>query len=167
MDFEFIEHNKKRVVSLAMGYSFKEFILDESNHFSEFFIFDKTNDYSFYYLNGTGKEKVGNLTIEHDSIFYEPFYHLLTSLKIPRVQDDYSERYLELSLKRDGDILVTIHLLPGEMDGTIELKNIMFDLRSQADSNTKDCLSLFFDELVFVAKESFLDPTFLRLRKDL
>ena len=72
------------------------------------------------------------------------------------INDDYSERKITFSWGEDASIKMQVHLLPSESDGTIELKNIMFDLRSAADQDDldiKDKLSHFFELLVQIAKK--------------
>lgn len=148
-----IEHDKKREIQCDGSYVYKEAIKGADGDIQEFFTMCKGSDYSFYYMNGTDEEKVGKLTIEIDSAFYEAFSNLVGEYPEFRINDDYSERHIIFKRNEEGEIEVEIHLLPGEYDGTIELKNIMFDLRSGADSNgldTKAKLSKFFDELMQV-----------------
>lgn len=146
-----MEHDKKREVERDRNYIYKENIKGPDGDIVEFFNMVKESDYSFYYMNGTDEEKVGKLTIEIDSAFYEAFNNLVGANPEFRINDDYSERHIIFKRNEEGEIEVEIHLLPGEYDGTIELKNIMFDLRSGADSkglDTKEKLSKFFDELM-------------------
>lgn len=152
-----IEHDKKRKILTEGGYVYQETIKDpKTDEYGEMFSMIKQSDYSFGYFNLTDEEKVGKFVIESDSIFIEPFSNLVSDTKELRIDDDYTERYMTFSKTEDGEVLIEIHLLPGEYDGSIELKNIMFDLRSQADANGLDIkkkLSQFFDELMKVSEK--------------
>lgn len=148
-----IEHDKKREVIKDGGYTYKEGIKGSDGDIEEFFTMVKESDYSFYYMNGTDEVKDGKLTIEIDSAFYDAFNHLVGEDEEFKIDDDYSERYILMKRNESGEVEVIIHLLPGEYDASIELKNIMFDMRSRADAEGKDIkgrLSVFFDELMQV-----------------
>lgn len=146
-----IEHDKKREIACDGSYIYKEAIKGSDGDIQEFFTMCKGSDYSFYYLNGGDEANTGKLTIEIDSAFYEAFDNLIGEDVEFRVDDDYSERHIVFKRNEEGEVEVEIHLLPGESDGTIELKNIMFDMRSEADAqglDTKAKLSKLFDELI-------------------
>ncbi|MCH5166696.1 MAG: hypothetical protein J1F35_02270 [Erysipelotrichales bacterium] len=152
MNKEIYEYGKKRAISADRVYSYSEAIkgTDDENYI-EFLTLTKGDDYSFYYFNGTFEEKVGIFTIERDSVFIQPFSNLLKDDKTLKVLDDHSDRFIQFSKNENGDIIISIQLLPGEIDGTIELKNVMYDIRSRADAsgtNIKEKLSKFFDELI-------------------
>lgn len=152
---ERIEFNKRRSITIGRDYIYSEAIkADGSDDYTEFLTLVKGSDYSIYYMNGTFEEKVGTFTIESESVFFSPFKNLIGNDECLKIECDLSERYVELSKTENGDIVISIHLLPGEVDGTIELKNIMSDIRSQASmcgTNLKHRLSQFFDELVTLA----------------
>lgn len=152
MKKEIIEFGKKRVFSLDDSYSYNESICaSDSDEYIEFFKMIKADDYSFYYLNGTDNIKDGHFVIENDSLFAIPFKNLLGNDKSFVINDDYSDRYLSLTLDENKNVVITFHLLDGEFDGTVELKNVMKDFRSSVDAlglDTKDRLSHFFDELI-------------------
>lgn len=154
MEIEKIEHLKKRTITIDDGYSYSEAIkTNDSEDYIEFLTLTKQNDYSFYYFNGTFQEKIGMFTIEPDSIFIKAFFNLIGEDKSLRIQDDYSEKFIEFSKSDSGEVIIFVHLLPGEIDGTIELKNVMHDFRSQVDidgMDTKERLSRFFDQLIGV-----------------
>lgn len=154
MEKEVIEYGKKRVITIDRGYSYQESVKDTNgDDYVEFFSMVKESDYSFYYFNGTMVEKTGEFKIEADSIFINPFLSLLGDDLSFEVEDDYTERSVVFRKAEDGGVIINVNLLPGETDGSIELKNIMFDTRSKADSfgtDTKSRLSNFFDELVLV-----------------
>lgn len=148
-----IEHDKKREINNEQGgYVYQETIVyPEEDDAVEFITMCKESDYSFYYFNGAESESKGKFTIESDSIFYDAFNRLIGEELEFKIDDDYSEKNIIFKRNEDGDIEVLVHLLPGENDGTIELKNIMFDLRSSSDAEGKDTkkrLSEFFDELM-------------------
>lgn len=148
-----IEHEKRREINNEQGgYIYQETIYyPEDDDAIEFINMCKESDYSFYYFNGTESEQKGKFTIESDSHFYAAFSKLIGGDLEFKIDDDYSEKNIIFKRNEDGDIEVLVHLLPGENDGTIELKNIMFDIRSQADVDEKDIkqrLSEFFDELM-------------------
>lgn len=148
-----IEHDKKREIQCDGSYVYKENIKGADGDIQEFFTMCKGSDYSFYYMNGGDEAKVGQLTIEIDSAFYEAFNNLIGEEVEFRVDDDYSERHIIFRRNEEGEVEVMIYLLPGEYDASIELKNIMFDMRSGADAqglDTKAQLSKFFDELMQV-----------------
>ncbi len=153
MEKKIYEHGKRRTISIDRGYIYQEDIKanPDDEDYIEFLSLCKSDDYSFMYFNGTFEEKVGIFTIENDSAVITPFLNLIKDDKTFKVTDDYSERFIEFSKNEKGEVQILFHLLPGETDGSIELKNIMFDLRSQADrdgSKTKERLSVFFDELI-------------------
>ena len=159
---EKIEFNKRRSITIGREYIYSEAIKAEgSEDYTEFLNLVKGSDYSFYYMNGTFEEKVGTFTIESESVFFSPFKNLLGNDESLKIESDHNERYVEFSKFENGDIVISIHLLPGEIDGTIELKNIMLDIRSQASmsgTNIKERLSHFFDELKFLASSIEEDP---------
>lgn len=151
MEREVIEHNKVRSVILDSGYTYQEVV--KSDEGDEFFSMVKESDYSFLYVNFAMQEKVGAFYVESDSLFIDPFLGLVGEDEEFRIDDDYSERFIRMFKDANGGVGIEIHLLPGEYDATIELKNIMLDLRSQADGgklDTKKRLSTFFDELIKV-----------------
>ena len=152
MNKEIYEYGKKRAISADRVYSYSEAIKGtDGENYIEFLTLAKGDDYSFYYFNGTFEEKVGIFTIERDSVFIQPFSNLLKDGKPLKVLDDHSDRFIEFSKNENGDIIISVQLLPGESDGTIELKNVMYDIRSRADAsgtNIKERLSKFFDELI-------------------
>ena len=153
MYIEKIENDKRRTVYYDREYSYKEDIKAiDSEEYIEFLSLTKGNDYVFAYFNGTFEEKIGVFTVEHDSQFIEPFLNLINDDDNLKIEDDFSDgRFIEFSKNENGDVIISVHLLPGECDGSITLKNIMHDLRSYADvsgTNIKERLSIFFDELV-------------------
>lgn len=155
MEKEIIEYGKKRTITIDKVYSYDEAIKGNSNEedYTEFLTLTKGDDYSFYYFNGTFDEKVGTFIIESDSVFIKPFLNLIQDTETFKVVDDYSDRFIEFSKNGNGEVKISIHLLPGEIDGTIELKNVMHDQRSKEDvagTNTKERLSIFFDQLIEV-----------------
>lgn len=149
---EIIEYGKRRTITIDKGYSYSEAIkADHNEDYIEFLTLNKGDDYSFYYFNGSLEEKVGIFVIESDSVFIEPFSNLINDTEPFKVIDDYSNRFIEFSKNENGEVKISIHLLPGEVDGVIELKNIMYDIRSKEDgagTNTKERLSIFFDQLI-------------------
>ena len=153
MHKEIIENGKRRTITLGGTYTYSEAIKgNDGEEYTEFLTMTKGSDYSFYYCNGTFEEKVGVFTIERDSKFISPFLTLLGDDETLKVLDDHSDRFIDFSKSENGDVVISIHLLPGEIDGTIELKNIMHDvIRSRVDAsgtNIKERLSKFFDELI-------------------
>lgn len=148
-----IEYEKLRSVDIDYGqYTYTESIKAESNgDYIEFFNMIKGPDYTFYYCNAAGTPKDGRFTIEHDSIFIQPFLTLVQEKNSFKVMDDHSEKFIEFSRNENNGVDISIHLLPNMIDGTICVKNVMFDLRSRADAmetDVKERLSMFFDELV-------------------
>ena len=122
---EIVEYGKKRKISDDGVYSYSENIKGTDNDdYIEFLTLTKGNDYSFYYFNGTFEEKVGMFTIERNSVFFRPFSYLLKDDKALKVLDDHSDRFIEFSKNENGDVIISVHLLPGEIDRTIELKNV-------------------------------------------
>lgn len=154
MEKEIIEHEKMRSIRLDTGYMYQESIkAPNTDEYVEMLSMVKEGDYSFSYINFGMEEKVGTFTIEADSLFIEPFKHLVGEDAEFRIDDDYSDRFIRIFKDDNGDVTLEVHMLPGEYDVSIELKNIMFDLRSQVDGNGKDTkkrLSQFFDELIQV-----------------
>ncbi len=154
MEREIIEHNKTRSLRLDTGYMYQESVKDPiTNGVVGFLSMVKESDYSFSYINFNMDTKMGIFYIEEDSVFIEPFRNLVADDEEFRIEDDYSERFIRLFKDDKGGVILEVHMLPGEYDISIELKNIMFDLRSQADQDGKDTkkrLSQFFDELVQV-----------------
>lgn len=157
MNKEIIEYGKRRTISDYDGYSYEEATKHNGNeNYMEFLTLFKGDDYSFYYFNGTFEAKVGVFTIESDSIFVSPFLNLIGFEEKVEIVDDYSDRFIEFFKNENGDVEIYIHLLPDETDGSIELKNIMYDIRSRADATGTDLkgrLSAFFDELVELGHE--------------
>lgn len=146
------EHGKLRQVNIDDGYEYNETIYNESGNAIEFFNACLYSDFSFLYVS-FNEAKVGNLTIELDSAFYKSFSSLLGELDTLRIDDDFSERFIEFKKNEDGEIEIEIHLLPNEKDGEITIKNIMYDLRSkvdQYDKDTKKRLKSFFSEISHV-----------------
>ena len=157
MSIKVEENNKKREIRLEDGIIYQETISDEASDSIEFITMVKQSDYSFYYFGMLEDEKADSKTfeIEPDSFVYEALFALLNGSSELTINDDYSERKITFSWGEDASIKMQVHLLPGESDGTIELKNIMFDLRSAADQDgldIKDKLSHFFELLVQIAE---------------
>ena len=154
MEREIIEHNKMRSLRLDTGYMYQESVKDPvTNEHVGFLSMVKESDYSFSYVNFNMEDKMGTFYIEEDSVFIEPFRNLVSEDDEFRIEDDYSERFIRLFKDDKGGVVIEVHMLPGEYDISIELKNIMFDLRSKADRDEKDTkkrLSQFFDELAQV-----------------
>ena len=153
MNKEIYEYGKKRTITIDRSCSYSEAIKGtDDEDYIEFITLTKGDDYSFYYFNGTFEEKKGIFTIERDSVFINPFLNLLSDDKIFKILDDHSDRFIEFSKNESGDIIISVQLLSGEIDGTIELKDVMRDvIRSRADAlgtNIKERLSVFFDELI-------------------
>lgn len=153
MQKEIIEYEKLRSIDISYEqYTYTESIKTESNgDYTEFFNMIKGQNYTFYYCNALGNPKDGKFTIEHDSIFIQPFLTLVQEKNSFKVMDDHSEKFIEFSKNKNNGVDISIHLLPNMMDGTICVKNIMFDLRSRADAmetDVKKRLSMFFDELI-------------------
>lgn len=154
MEREVVEHDKTRTITLDTGYMYQETMKSELG--DEYLSMVKESDYSFLYANFAMQEKVGMFYIEADSIFIEPFLGLVGEDEEFRINDDYSERYIRMFKDDNGGVVIEIHLLKGEYDATIELKNIMYDTRSKVDqegSDTKKRLSHFFDELVKICEK--------------
>ncbi len=153
-----MENNKKREVSAENSqYTYQEAISSSgSDEYDEFLYMVKGGDFSFFYSNGTFEEKVGEFTIEKDSIFNAAFDNLIGEDEELKIENDYNERYLLFKRDDEGNVVIEVHLLPEECDGVIELKNIMFDMRSQADIDGKDTkkrLNKFFEDILHVAEK--------------
>lgn len=147
---EINEHGKNRQFIYDGGYEYNETVFDELGNPVVFFNMCAYSDYSFMYGNLDGKSDVGKITIEIDSTFYKAFLSLLDDIDELRIESDFSERFMEVNKNDVGEIEITIHLLPGESDGVIDIKNIMYDLRSKSDSNNTDLkkrLNRFFSIL--------------------
>jgi len=148
------EENVLRKFTISNGaLIYQESNLDDKEKIIDFFSMVKGNDYSIYYFNATDEEKVGEFLIKKDSIFYVTFNNLISENNNFMIEDDYTERYVEFT-RNDEGIKINIHLQANEYDGTIELKNIMHDLRCKSDAygkNTKSKLNKFFDEMLMLS----------------
>lgn len=153
-----VEYGKERSVNVDNGYIYKELIFCDGE-ILEFLLIIKDSDYSFYYFNDSDKEKKGEFIIENDSIFIDSFSILTDNCNPFVVEDDYSSRKISFCKRDDGSIKIEVCLLPSEFDGSIELKNIMHDLRSKSDClgmNTKEVLSNFFEKLISIKEKSLV-----------
>ncbi|MDE6141132.1 MAG: hypothetical protein K2G03_00875, partial [Bacilli bacterium] len=122
MEREVIEHNKVRCIRLDTGYTYQESVKDEqTGEFVEMIDIVKESDYSIFYMNFTGEEKIGTFHIESDSLFIEPFRNLVLEDQEFRILDDYSDRYVSIFKEENGGVTIEVHLLPGEFDASIEL----------------------------------------------
>lgn len=153
MELEILENNKK--INLRQ-YEYEQSILNENGEVVEFLYLVKGDDYSFTYYNFSDEYKHGQFLIEKDSIIYDAFRRLVGNDKEFKITDDYSERVITFKKDKTENIMILFELLENEYDGTIELKNIMLDFRSQVDregSNTKERLSNLFDDLLIILEK--------------
>lgn len=150
---EINEHGKIRQAIMDDGYEYNETVSNETGEIVEYFSMCAYSDYSFMYANLKCESKVGEFTVEIDSVFFRAFETLLEGLDELRIDDDFSERYIEFKKNEDGNVAIRVHLLPEEADGVINIKNVMYDLRSYTDrdnTDIKERLSKFFSVISFI-----------------
>lgn len=155
---EIYEHGKKREIILDGGYEYRETLCDENGEILKYFSMCAYSDYSFYFVNAS--REPNRIIVEIDSAFYQAFLGLLEGISELRINSDFSKRFIEFKMNDDKEIEIICHLLDSEMDGSIEVKNIMHDFRSQADSQNTDIkarLNKFFNLLLQIKQDEKIE----------
>ncbi len=159
---EINEHGKIRRAQFDNGYEYTETNTNSQERVTEYFIMCYSSDYSFMYVNSDIETNVGKMVVETDSAFYQAFRTLLEGTDELHIDCDFSERYLEFKLNDNGEVEISFYLLPGETDGTVDVKNVMYDLRSKADQDNTDIkkrLKNFFNVISHIIQSNDLEDT--------
>lgn len=159
---EFNEHGKIRQASFDNDYEYTETKTNGTGEVTEYFSMCYSSDYSFMYANLDRETNVGKMVVETDSAFYQAFKTLLEGIDKLHIDCDFSERYLEFEINNNDEVEISFHLLPEETDGTVDVKNVMYDLRSKADQDNTDIkkrLKNFFNVIENIIQSDTLEDT--------